>query len=299
MKNQQKSYLFAILSVFFWSTAGSAFKITLRYVNSYQMVLYASFVSLLVLFTFILCSGNIKQTIRVTVKGLTKSALLGFLNPFLYYILLLQAYHLLLAQEAVVLNYLWPIILVLFSIPLLKQKISIYSLLALIISFLGTLIIATGGNLLSIHFSNARGVLLVLSTTVIWAIYWILNMKDQREEINKLFWNFCFGCLYILLFSTFHGNFIIKCTEGLLGITYIGMFEMGITYVLWLKALKYSTTTARISNLIYLSPFLSLIFVHFTVGEKIFTSTIIGLILIITGILFQQYQQLKILRKGG
>jgi drug/metabolite transporter (DMT)-like permease len=77
--------------------------------------------------------------------------------------------------------------------------------------------------------------------------------------------------------------------HGMIGSTYVGVFEMGITFIIWLKALQLSRTTAQISNVIYLVPFLSLVVIHFTVGEKIFPSTIIGLVFIIAGILLQHY----------
>lgn len=64
---------------------------------------------------------------------------------------------------------------------------------------------------------------------------------------------------------------------------------MGLTFVLWLFALQFSVTTAKVSNLIYLSPFLYLILIHFVVGEVILISTLIGLALIIAGIILQQY----------
>jgi drug/metabolite transporter (DMT)-like permease len=64
---------------------------------------------------------------------------------------------------------------------------------------------------------------------------------------------------------------------------------MGVTFTLWMMALKLSSTTAKVSNLIYLSPFISLILIHFFVGEVILLSTIIGLGLIVGGIVLQQY----------
>ena len=63
---------------------------------------------------------------------------------------------------------------------------------------------------------------------------------------------------------------------------------MGITFVLWLKALQLSKTTAQVSNLVYAAPFLSLFFIHFIVGEEIRLSTVVGLILIISGVVIQQ-----------
>jgi drug/metabolite transporter (DMT)-like permease len=85
------------------------------------------------------------------------------------------------------------------------------------------------------------------------------------------------------------GEFILPDFAGLAGAVYIGFFEMGITFVLWFNALKFSSTTAKVSNLIYLSPFISLIIIHFIVGETIFFSTVIGLVFIVSGIILQQY----------
>jgi len=56
---------------------------------------------------------------------------------------------------------------------------------------------------------------------------------------------------------------------------------MGITFVLWLTALRLSTTTAQISILIYLSPAMSLVFIWLVLKESIHPTTIIGLALIV------------------
>ncbi|MBA7716841.1 hypothetical protein ES703_125923 [subsurface metagenome] len=77
--------------------------------------------------------------------------------------------------------------------------------------------------------------------------------------------------------------------NGILGAAYIGLFEMGITFLIWLKALKLSKTTSHVASLVYLAPFLSLVVISFAVGEQIFFSTIIGLIFIIGGIILQKF----------
>jgi drug/metabolite transporter (DMT)-like permease len=214
---------------------------------------------------------------------------LGFLNPFLYYVVLFKAYSLLPAQEAQPLNYTWSIMLVLLSIPLLKQNIKFISILAILISYLGVLIISTHGNISALKFTDPYGVLLALGSAVIWALFWIYNIKDKRDEVAKLFLNFIFGFFFILIAILFSSKMKVSSMPGFLGAAYVGLFEMGITFVLWLKALKLSNTTAQVSNLIYLSPFVSLVLIHFVVGERILFSTIIGLIFIVAGILIQQY----------
>lgn len=288
MKAQKKAFLFAIIAVLFWSTVGSAFKLTLKHINYLQMLLFASFVSIIALLIVIFIQKKIVLIKNIKTKDIKNSALLGFLNPFLFYIFLFKGYSLLLTQEAVVLNFTWPITMVLLSIPLLKQKVNIKSILAIIISFAGAIIIATKGNVLQMKFSNITGVIIMLSSTVFWALYWILNVKGSREDLIKLFFNFIFGFIYILILNIVLSNINFPDIYGLIGVIYIGLFEMSITYIFWLKALRYSSTTAKVSNLIFIAPFFSLIVISFVVGEKIMLSTIIGLVLIILGIAIQQ-----------
>lgn len=289
MTKQNSAYIFALAAILFWSTMSSAFKITLRFIDFRLMLLFACASSVVILFLILIIQGNLKQLQTLSIKQIGNSAILGLLNPFAYYLILFKAYDLLAAQIAGTLNYFWPVVLVLLSIPLLKQKISYKSILALLISFFGIIIISTEGNILNLEFNNLYGVLLAVGSALFWALYWIFNMKDKREEVSKLFLNFCFGLFYILLAIIIWGDFQIPNTKGLIGSIYIGLFEMGITYVLWLKALSLSANTAKVSNLVYLSPFIALLVIHLTVGEDILLSTFIGLFFIIIGIIIQKY----------
>ena len=214
--------------------------------------------------------------------------MLGFLNPFLYYLVVLNAYNILTAQEAMTINWLWPMTLVMLSILLLKQKIKTKGIIAITISFFGVYIIATRGNLLGFKFTNPVGVLLALGSTIIWSLFWIYNTKDKHDEAVRLFLNFTFGTIFIFISILFFDKMKIPDIKGMLGAAYIGLFEMGITFLLWLKALKLSKTTAHVANLVYLAPFLSLVIISIAVGETIALSTIIGLIFIVGGIILQK-----------
>jgi len=201
---------------------------------------------------------------------------------------LLKAYELLMAQEAGTLNYIWPVVLVLLSIPLLKQKISWPSIIAILISFSGAIVIGTRGRLLDLQFGNLTGVLLALASAVFWSLFWIFNVKDKKDEVVKLFLNFFFGSIFIFIYLLFTTGLRTPTFLGLAGSVYAGVIEMGLTFIIWLKALQLSSTTAKVSNLVYLSPFISLIIIRFLVGEQILLSTFIGLVLIIGGIVMQQ-----------
>jgi drug/metabolite transporter (DMT)-like permease len=287
MKNQRKAYVFALMAVMCWSTIGSAFKLSLRYTDFLTLLVVASIVATAVLSLVLIIQRKTAFLRSIKIRDLGGSAVMGLLNPFLYYVVLLQAYDRLPAQEAGTLNYIWPLVLVMLSIPILKQKIHFTSILAVLVSFFGILLISTHGKLASMEFHDPAGVLLALGSAIFWALYFILNIRDPRPDLEKIFLNFGFGTIYILIFFLLRGDFRMPVWQGFAGGVYLGLFEMGIPFVLWLKALNYSTTTAKVSNLIYLSPFISLILIHFVVGETILLSTIAGLVFIVGGILWQ------------
>ena len=75
--------------------------------------------------------------------------------------------------------------------------------------------------------------------------------------------------------------------ELLLG-TYLGLFEMGITFAVWLHALKLARDTTQVGILIYICPFLSLVFLHLFAHESLRPTTLPGLALIVAGIVLQR-----------
>ena len=288
--NQNKAYIFALLAVVFWSTMSSAFKITLRYIAFDQLLLWSSFFGAIALLLINQLGKSSINFQKLTKREILASSIMGFFNPFLYYLVLFKAYELLEAQIAGTLNYIWPIVLVLMSIIFLKQKISIWSIIAILISFFGIIVISTHGNIVSIGNSSSLGIILAVGSAVFWAYYWILNMKDDREETGKIFLNLLFGFTYILIYLLTTSELIsFPAGYALIGSIYIGIFEMSLTFVIWLLALTNSQNTAKVSNLIYLSPFIALFFIRFTVGEEIHFSTFIGLVFIVLGILLQQF----------
>jgi len=284
VNNIKKAYLLALTAVLFWSTVGVAFKIALRYVDFLQLLFFASVVGITCFFVISLFQKKLRELFTITKKQLAYSAFVGFLNPYLYYVVLLKAYSLLPAQLAQPLNYLWPAMLVLLSVPLLGQKLKLKSIFSLVLGLIGVYIISARGNLFNDKIEEPFGVLLAAGSSIIWALSWILNQKDKRDGQKKLFWAFAFGLIYTALTIVIFSDFRLPETNGILALIYVGLFETGITFYIWLTALHLTDRNDRISNLIFLSPFLALIFIYYILGEEIFNTTWIGLVFIITGI---------------
>jgi drug/metabolite transporter (DMT)-like permease len=288
MKNQQRAYVFAGLAIFFWSTVATAFKIGLRHLDHLHLLFYASLTSTLLLFLILLFQGNLSEVRQSSIHEIGWSMFLGFLSPFLYYLILFKAYSLLPAQVAQPLNMVWPIVLVFLSVPLLKHNVEKKSYLALLICFAGVYFVSSQGKIFPSVDTSTIGVILAVGSSIIWSLFFIYNVRDQRKEEVKLFLNFLFATIYIFLFIIIFSDLTPPKFTELLPAIYTGFFEMGLTYILWLKALRLTRSADKISIYVYLAPFLSLIFIHFFVGEKIFYTTIIGLILIVGGILIQK-----------
>jgi drug/metabolite transporter (DMT)-like permease len=292
MEKQQRAYIFAFVAVLFWSTSASAFKICLSperlNVPVLPLLFGASLVSSAALFLHLLLSGKAALLKSLSKDDLKRSEFLGFLSPFLYYTVLFKAYSILPAQEAQPLNFVWPLTLVLLSVPILKHKIKRRDILAILISFSGVLVISTKGHILSFRLTDPLGVALATGSSIPWALYWIYNVKDKRDEVLGLFLNFTCATVYVFVLMLVTGELKIPGLKGVLGVTYVGLFEMGITFLIWLKALKLSKTTANVAGLIYLVPFLSLVVIYFVLGEIILPSTIIGAVFIVGGIILQK-----------
>lgn len=288
MTNKNKSILYALGAVLFWSTVATAFKLTLRGMSNSQMLFYSSATSVFVLFFFAYNNAPKELKQFFSKHHLKNNIVLGLINPFVYYLILFEAYKVLPAQEAQPINLTWPLIISIFSVIFLKQKMSFRTILGLIISFIGVVVIATRGNIFSLHFHNLYGVVLALSSSFIWASFWILNLLDNREASVKLFGSFFFGTIYTGAYIFFSGSFGPIELNYMLGAIYIGLFEMGITFFLWLKALSLSDNKAKTSTMVYLFPVISLFFIALVLKEKLFTSSIIGLVMIVGGILVQR-----------
>jgi drug/metabolite transporter (DMT)-like permease len=286
--DQKKAMLLGLATVAMWSTVATAFKLALARLDPPQLVLYASLTSCLVLLVVLAARRGLWRLVAMTGRQWLRAALLGALNPFLYYGILFQAYALLPAQEAQAINYTWAITLSLLAVPLLGQRLSGRDGLAIAGGYLGVVVIATRGRLTALSFDSPLGVALALASTLIWALYWILGAKDDRDPVAGLLANFLCSLPPTLVYVLFVSDPLPASPSGLLAAAYVGVFEMGLAFVTWLTALRLATNATRVANLVFLSPLVSLVLIHFVVGETIAPATIVGLACILAGLALQR-----------
>lgn len=279
-KNGKAAYTYGGLAILLWSTVATAFKMALKNLNVTSLLFIASWVSFLALFVIVLKEKKGQMFFKKR-----KVSLAGFLNPFLYYLALFRAYDMLPAQEAQPLSYTWPIALTVLSGIFLGDKIPSKRYFGIILSFFGIVVISTKGLKIE-SFTGGYGIIFALLASVIWASYWILNQKSNEDELIKMCTNFLVGSICISIYAIATKSLIFSNGTSVLWACYVGLFEMGITFLFWAKGLKLIDRNDKLVRLSYLSPFISLIFIWIVLGENILKSTIIGLLFIIMGLFF-------------
>ncbi|MCH8531620.1 MAG: DMT family transporter [Saccharospirillum sp.] len=288
MASENKALLYALIAVLLWSTVATAFKVALQYVSVSQLMAGAAFFSILALAATLAIRGELKTALSTLWVQRYAALRLGLINPVIYYAVLFEAYDRLPAQVAQPVNYTWAITLGLLAVPFLGHRLTRWDLIGMLLGYSGVVFISLAGRNVTGDL-DLFGLFLALASTLLWAAYWLLNTRDERSPIIGLFQNFVYGFPILIVW--------MLATDGLpdlslwqvnAALAYVGVFEMGITFVFWQLAMHHTNNASRIGTLIFLSPFISLFLIHFILGEPLQVMTFGGLFLIIAGLLIQQ-----------
>ncbi|MGY2463015.1 DMT family transporter [Vreelandella sulfidaeris] len=290
MSQDRQAILYGLGAVALWSTVATAFKVALAWMSPLELMWLAALVSWVLMGGLVVKQGNIATALRT---GWKTAAWAGLMNPVAYYLVLFAAYDRLPGQEAMALNYTWALAMAFLAVPLLGQRLTRMDVMAGLVAYAGVWVIATRGSVFDVSFADPFGIVMALASTLLWALYWLLNARDPRPPLVGQWQNFSVGLpvLTVLLLLgpgvQWHGWPAFGA-----GI-YVGLFEMGVAFILWQLAVHKVSRTAKVSNLIFLSPPVSLMLLFLVVGEPILPSTLIGLVLILLGLGLQQRQQLN------
>ncbi len=283
---------FGLGAVGLWSTMATAFKWALEFSSPMQLIALAATVSWLFFAVRLVYLGRLSQLRQISSATMTRCLALGFLNPALFYWVLFTAYDLLPAQDAMAINYTWGLTLPFLAACFSRSFPSLAEASLALLSYVGILIIVTDGNLTSFEFKNITGVMLAIGSTVLWGLSWVINTRTvERDNVDAelaLLINFSMAVpvLWIILSVT---DSLPPLNNGtILGGIYVGLFEMGVAFVFWMKAMQLADKPIRVSSLIFLAPPLSLVFIATVLGEPVATSTLTGLAFILAGLAGQQ-----------
>lgn len=289
MNRNVKSIALASVAVLSWATVATAFKIALRSLSVYEMLLISTLTALLIYAVMMTAERKWKSLAGIPRRVVLSACALGLLNPVVYYMVLFQAYDMLPAQMAQPLNYAWPILLLILLAIFNHEKIPGKKYIGMLISVGGVVCISFGGGGIEGDVS-VGGIGMALLSALLWACYWLLNnrLADKIDTTVSLFLGFAAGSLALVVTGLFVG-ISIPSVESLLSGMYIGCFEMGVPFLAFGMALRLTENPTLVNQMCYLSPFLSLFLIAMVLGEKIVPATYAGLGLIVAGLVYNQY----------
>ena len=284
----KKNYIYAFLTVSIWSTLATVAKLLLSDIPNLEALAISSLFAFLFLVVINIKNGMIKELKKYSLKDYLKMAGLGFLGLFMYSALYYFGITQLTSQEACILNYLWPIMLVLFSCIILKEKLTVIKAVAMLCSFAGIIILSTGSG----TASGEKAVAGIVSCIVAAACYGLFSVLNKKADYNQniammIIWLTTAVCSAIT--GAFTEEWVAIRPTQWLGLIWLGVVIDAVAYLLWAIALRGAENTAKIANLAYLTPFLSLIVSAIVLDEKITLRSLTALVFIVGGIVVQSF----------
>ena len=277
----RKAMLLALAAVLLWSTVATGFKLGLARFEVVQLLWLGVIVSWLIF----ACHAAFTGALRLPREHWLWVIVLGLINPAAYYLILFEAYDRLPAHIAQPLNYTWAITLALLAVPILGQRLGVRRLVGIVISYAGVVMLLSSAGDSADHSVGAIGVFLALFSTLLWASYWLLTTRLTVAGSGLMFWSFSAALPCVTLACLLGPGLPALGTDAIVYGGWVGAIEMGVTYLLWQRALSLADNAASIAQLIFLSPFLSLLLIHLVLGEAIASGAIAGLGLIVAGLI--------------
>jgi drug/metabolite transporter (DMT)-like permease len=281
----KKQYIYAAAAIFCWSTVATVTKLLLSSLSSMQVLSVSTIFAFLALFIVNTVTGNIKNLRSFRAKDFPICPLIGLPGTFFYYVFFYAGTARMAASQAFIINYLWPIMSIVFACIILGEKLTTRKCLAVLFSFAGVIVVSSKG-ILSRSEGIIIGALFCFLGAVSYGIFTSLNQKFHYDKRLSMMINYVVTFILTTLINLFTGNLPHIEPIQLLGFAWNGAATMAIAGTAWMLALE-SGRTAKISNLAYITPFLSLVWTRLILKEQISPVSLIGLGLIILGIFIQ------------
>ncbi len=277
------SILLALTAILIWSTL-ALFSSQLTHVSPF-----------LVLGVALMLSGSFSLVRRSAWRIPLTTLAVGVGGIFGYHFLYFRAMALAPAVEASLINYLWPLLIVVLS-PLVLPGYHLRPrhVLGALLGLAGAGLIASGastgdaniGGLFNLHFEYLAGYLMMAGAALIWALYSLLTKRVPPFSTESVAAFCAISGLLALAFYFLSGGSIAQVqaltSHDWLVIVLCGLGPMGAAFFFWDAALKRGDPR-RIGSLAYLTPLLSTLNLVIFAGLSLTPVSFAAMALIISG----------------
>ncbi len=286
-QNKTKAVGFALACIVLWAFIPVVSKTGQQSLDNYQFLFWSSLLSFLVLLGITLISKKGHWFTKYNFGQIAKNLGLGFLGAYLYYLLLYFAYAHARGLEVLVLQYTWPLFIVLLSIPVLREKLTKMTILSSLLGFTGVLIVLTKGNFTHVYLGNLTTDGLVLLGSLSFGLFSVLTKKVKLEYYTDTTLFFASATLFSLISMLIFSRFSWPSYSTLLPLFVNGAFINGLSYVFWLKALRYAKASF-VAPLVFITPVLAAVLITIFFHEIFLPIYVLGICLVISAGLLSQ-----------
>ena len=288
----EKQYKYVAVPIIFWGTLATLNKLLLKSLDAMFVLAVSSIVAFIFLFIFNLFTGKLRKLKTYSLSDIVRMVALGILGFFCYNLFYLLGIDVLPAQEAMILNYMWPAMIIIFSCIILKEIMTLKKIVATLMSIVGVIVVASEGDISKIASGNLKGIVFCLLAAISYGLYSVLNKKEDFDKSIAIMIGYLSTAIIAFICIAITGTESTINLGIVFGILYNGIACNAISYLFWVLALD-KGNTAIISNLAYLTPFISLIICAVILHENISWYSIIGLVMIVSGIFVQSVGKRK------
>jgi drug/metabolite transporter (DMT)-like permease len=293
-------YSFAVLPMIFWAFTFIWYKIILEYIDPLSVIFFRLIIASAILIFF--TKFFVKTKEKLEKKDYLNILLLAFFEPFIYF--LGESYGMLYVSSTVaaVIISMIPVLTPVFAFRILNEKLNIFNILGLILSFSGVIMIMVNPSAAADF--TMKGVLL-LFIAVLGAVGYGITVKKLSADYSSMTitkYQSIFGAfLFLPLFLIFEYrqtsvNLGRSLTDGtffeiISTLFYMSFFASVLAFVLIIKPIKELgvSKTNVFTNLI---PIFTAVLSYFFIGEQFDLRKIAGMLIVISGIILSQLKGL-------
>ncbi|MGK0255496.1 MAG: drug/metabolite transporter (DMT)-like permease [Arcobacteraceae bacterium] len=295
-----KTYLLLTLCVLFWSSNFVLGRFIKDDITPMEIAFFRWFFVLVIVSPILITRfSNIYKSLKENFLLFLILSTLGITtyNTILYIALTTTS-----STNALMINSTVPLLILLLSIIILKQKIVLHQFIGIILSTCGVIFLILKGDLINIFSLNFnQGDLLIIVSSLSWAFYSIF-IKFRPKELNnfEFFATLVFLGFLILLPIYLYQGYTLKheimiLESNYLVFMYTSIFASCLSYYFWHYGID-NIGAAKTGQFIHLMPVFGTILAYTFLNETLEYYHIVGAILIALGIYISLFYKRKISR---
>ena len=285
-----RAYILVLICVSLWALIPVVSKIGQTNLDHHQFLFWSSLISFIAYFIPFMLKKDYKRDLSKT--NFIQAVGLGFLGTYLYYVLLYYGYSHASALEVLIIQYSWPLFIVILSVIILREKLTLMRGISALMGFTAVLLTITKGDLQSIRFSNLKVDLIVLFAAFVFALFSVLSKDIKISPIPLLTVYFGTALVFSLVGMLVLSDFRVPHGKSILPVVINGVLVNGYSYLFWILALR-RAEASYVALFVYLTPIISTIYVVLIFGARLSPIFGLSLALIITAGILNQKSRMR------